>query len=154
MQVSNLEPRNRETDFKGDLKKIQAKAKLARLGSIPFSELGKLKGIILNCEQSGQLLSSVFIKLVQSKIMIQLKFSSLLDIWDVLIEIVAALHHAEGGIKRQWLIDAVEISCVSSHPSTVSLNVNILSIKRDYSFLCVEIGYSPSTGHYLRRPSF
>ena len=48
MQVSSL-----ETDFQGNLKKIQAKAKLARLGAIPFSELGKLKAIILNCEESG-----------------------------------------------------------------------------------------------------
>lgn len=55
MQVSSLEHGNRKTDFQGDLKKIQAKAKLARLGSIPFSELGKLKAIILDCEQSGQL---------------------------------------------------------------------------------------------------
>jgi len=61
MQVSNLEPGNGKTNFQGDLKKIQAKAKLAKLGSIPFSELGKLKAIILNCEESGQLLSSVFI---------------------------------------------------------------------------------------------
>ncbi|EOA23150.1 hypothetical protein CARUB_v10016560mg [Capsella rubella] len=101
LHVSNLETGNEKTDFQGDLKKIQAKAKLAKLGSIPFSELGKLKAIILNCEQS--------------------------DIWDVLIEIVAALHHAEGGIKRQWLIDAVEISCVSSHPSTAILFVGLLS---------------------------
>lgn len=61
MQVSNLEPGNGKTDFQGDLKKIQAKAKLAKLGSIPFSELGKLKAIILNCEQSGQLLSLIAI---------------------------------------------------------------------------------------------
>lgn len=46
-------------------------------------------------------------------------FIFVLDIWDVHVEIVAALHHAEGGIKRQWLIDAVEISCVSSYPSNV-----------------------------------
>ncbi|CAH8361043.1 unnamed protein product [Eruca vesicaria subsp. sativa] len=96
LQVSSLEP-----DLHDNLKKIQAKAKLARLGSIPFSELGKLKAILLNCEQS--------------------------DIWDVHVEIVAALHHAEGGIKRQWLIDAVEISCVSSYPSNAILFVGLLS---------------------------
>ncbi|KAL0658136.1 hypothetical protein Bca4012_078721 [Brassica carinata] len=96
LQVSSL-----ETDFQGNLKKIQAKAKLARLGAIPFSELGKLKAIILNCEES--------------------------DIWDVHAEIVAALHHAEGGIKRQWLIDAVEISCVSSYPSNAIFFVGLLS---------------------------
>lgn len=53
MQVSSLETGNGKTDLQGNLKKIQAKAKLARLGSIPFSELGKLKAIILNCEESG-----------------------------------------------------------------------------------------------------
>ncbi|CAA7046600.1 unnamed protein product [Microthlaspi erraticum] len=101
LQVSSLEPGKGKTDFQGDLKKIQAKAKLARLGSIPFSELGKLKAIVLNCEQS--------------------------DMWDVHIEIVAALYHAEGGIKRQWLIDAVEISCVSSYPSNAIIFVGLLS---------------------------
>ncbi|XP_024006795.1 protein RST1 isoform X2 [Eutrema salsugineum] len=101
LQVSSLDPGNEKIDFQGNLKKIQAKARLARLGSIPFSELGKLKAIILNCEQS--------------------------DIWDVHIEIIGALHHAEGGIKRQWLIDAVEISCVSSYPSNAILFVGLLS---------------------------
>ncbi|KAL1203391.1 Protein RST1 [Cardamine amara subsp. amara] len=101
LHVSSLESGIGKTNFQGDLKKIQAKAKLARLGAIPFSELGKMKAIILSCEQS--------------------------DIWDVLVEIVAALHHAEGGTKRQWLIDAVEISCVSSHPSTAILFVGLLS---------------------------
>ncbi|KAH0923800.1 hypothetical protein HID58_023818 [Brassica napus] len=101
LQVSSLEPGRGKTDFEGNLKKIQAKAKLARLGSIPFSELGKLKAIILNCEQS--------------------------DIWDVHVEIVAALHQADGGIKRQWLIDAIEISCVSSYPSNAILFVGLLS---------------------------
>ncbi|KAJ4900986.1 Protein RST1 [Raphanus sativus] len=101
LQVSSLETGNGKTDLQGNLKKIQAKAKLARLGSIPFSELGKLKAIILNCEES--------------------------DIWDVHVEVVAALHQAEGGIKRQWLIDAVEISCVSSYPSNAILFVGLLS---------------------------
>lgn len=40
-------------------------------------------------------------------------------LWDVLSEVVAALHPAETTVKRQWLIDALEISCVSSFPSTV-----------------------------------
>ncbi|CAN8266162.1 unnamed protein product [Cochlearia groenlandica] len=101
LQVSSLEPGNEKTDFQSNLKKIQAKAKLARLGSIPYSELGKLKAIILNCEPS--------------------------DIWDVHVEIVAAMYHAEGVIKRQWLIDAVEISCVSSYPSNAIFFIGLLS---------------------------
>lgn len=45
-------------------------------------------------------------------------------VWDVLVEVVAALQHAEGSVKRQWLVDAVEISCVSSYPSTVGARCN------------------------------
>lgn len=40
--------------------------------------------------------------------------------WDVLIEVVAAMQHAEGIVKREWLVGAVEISCVSRYPSLVS----------------------------------
>lgn len=48
-------------------------------------------------------------------------------LWDVLCEVVAALQHAEISIKRQWLIDALEISCVSSFPSTVG-NLTLISL--------------------------
>lgn len=44
------------------------------------------------------------------------------DVWDVLVEVVAALQLAEGNVKRQWLVDTVEISCVSVHPSTVGIS--------------------------------
>lgn len=37
----------------------------------------------------------------------------------MLIEVVAALQHAEESVKRQWVVDAVEVSCISSYPSTV-----------------------------------
>ncbi|KAM5552601.1 hypothetical protein ABKV19_025031, partial [Rosa sericea] len=83
------------------LKKIQAKSKLVRIGSVPLTELGRLKALILNIESDG--------------------------IWDVLVEVVAALQHAEGSIKRQWLIDAAEISCVSSYPSTALKFLGLLS---------------------------
>lgn len=42
--------------------------------------------------------------------------------WDALVDVVAALQHADGSVKRQWLVDAVEISCVSSYPSMVGDN--------------------------------
>jgi hypothetical protein len=35
------------------VKKIQAKAKLVRIGSLPFTELGRLKAYILNSESRG-----------------------------------------------------------------------------------------------------
>lgn len=95
-----------------------------------------MKAIILNCEQSGQLLSSIAAICELDTIKGHEIISSLLDMWDVHIEIVAALHHAEGAIKRQWLIDAVEISCVSSYPSNVRhISDKISSIGRDYLLL-------------------
>lgn len=42
------------------------------------------------------------------------------DIWEVLVEVAATLQHADGTTKRQWVFDAAEICCVTSHPSTVS----------------------------------
>ncbi|CAN0875160.1 Protein RST1 [Linum grandiflorum] len=83
------------------LKKIQTKAKLARMGSLPLTELGKLKAYLLNSNSDG--------------------------VWHVLVEVVAALQRGEGSVKRQWLIDAVEISCVSTHPSTALRFVGLLS---------------------------
>lgn len=49
------------------------------------------------------------------------------------MEVAAVLQHAEGSVKRQWLLDAVEISCVGRYPSTVF--TNSLSVMID-SLLC------------------
>ncbi|XP_027358768.1 protein RST1 [Abrus precatorius] len=83
------------------LKKVCAKIKLVKTGSLSLIELGKMKSYILNSKSQG--------------------------LWDILFEVVAALYHAEGSIKRQWLIDAVEISCVSSFPSTALQFLGLLS---------------------------
>ncbi|KAK7266047.1 hypothetical protein RIF29_18686 [Crotalaria pallida] len=82
-------------------KKVCAKIKLVKTGSLPLVELGKMKSFILNSKSQG--------------------------LWDILVEVVAALHHAEGSVKRQWLMDAVEISCVSSFPSTALQFLGLLS---------------------------
>ncbi|MED6107816.1 hypothetical protein PIB30_017705 [Stylosanthes scabra] len=82
-------------------KKILMKIKLVKSHSLPLIELGKMKSYILNSKIQG--------------------------VWDVLVEVVAALQHADGSIKRQWLIDAVEISCVSSFPSTAFQFLGLLS---------------------------
>ncbi|KAL3526395.1 hypothetical protein ACH5RR_011051 [Cinchona calisaya] len=74
------------------VKKIQAKARLVQIGSIPLSELGKLKAYMLN---------------VRSQV-----------IWNVLVEVAATLQQAEERVKRQWLFDTLQISCVTSYPST------------------------------------
>ncbi|XP_012568053.1 protein RST1 isoform X2 [Cicer arietinum] len=82
-------------------KKVHAKIKLVKIGSLPLVELGKMKSYILNSKSQGQ--------------------------WDVLSEVVSALYHAEISFKRQWLIDALEISCVSSFPSTALQFLGLLS---------------------------
>ncbi|XAR51899.1 hypothetical protein NMG60_11006692 [Bertholletia excelsa] len=88
-------------DFSEVVKKIQAMAMLVRLGSISLSELGKLKAYILNTMSDG--------------------------VWDVMVEVVVALQYVEGSVKRQWLLDAVEISCITSYPSTALRFVGLLS---------------------------
>ncbi|KAK7381419.1 hypothetical protein VNO78_34092 [Psophocarpus tetragonolobus] len=82
-------------------KKVCAKIKLVKTGSLSLIELGKIKSYILNSKSPG--------------------------LWDILFEVVAVLYHAEGNIKRQWLIDAVEISCISSFPSTALQFLGLLS---------------------------
>ncbi|KAL5572771.1 hypothetical protein UlMin_022368 [Ulmus minor] len=83
------------------LKKMRAKANLVRVGCFPSTELGKIKPHILNSKSHGA--------------------------WGVLTEVVAALLHAEGSIRRQWVIDAVQTSCVSRYPSTALQFLGLLS---------------------------
>lgn len=52
-QVSHLDSVTRDVQFVEVLKKIQAKAKLVRIGSIPLTELGKSKSYLLNSEPLG-----------------------------------------------------------------------------------------------------
>ncbi|WCJ21056.1 ARM repeat superfamily protein [Euphorbia peplus] len=82
-------------------KKVVMKAKLVKIGSIPLSDLGLLKVHILNSKSHG--------------------------IWNLLMEVVAALQQSEGSVKRQWLVEAMEISCESSFPSTSLQFVGLLS---------------------------
>ncbi|KAK4774376.1 hypothetical protein SAY86_009311 [Trapa natans] len=83
------------------VKKVELKVCLVRVGSIQITELAGMKAILLN---------------MQSDV-----------IWNVLIEVVAALGYAEGSIKRQWLVDAAEISCISSYPTTAMLFIGLFS---------------------------
>ncbi|XP_062106921.1 protein RST1 isoform X2 [Humulus lupulus] len=83
------------------VKKIQAKARLTRIGCLASTELSKIKSQLLNFKSHG--------------------------VWDVLTEVVAALQNAEGSVKRQWLVDAAEISCVSSYPCTALQFLGLLS---------------------------
>jgi hypothetical protein len=44
--------------------------------------------------------------------------------WSVLAEVVAAIYSTENNIKRQWLLDALDVACVADHPSTVIIQVS------------------------------
>ncbi|KAL5864319.1 hypothetical protein ACOSQ3_001833 [Xanthoceras sorbifolium] len=101
LQISHVDPVQGDLQLNEALKKIQATAKLVRIGSFPLTELGKLKAFILNFEPLG--------------------------IWDVLVEVVAALQQTDTSVKRQWVVDAVEISCVSCYPSTSLQFLGLLS---------------------------
>ncbi|KAL2528915.1 Protein RST1 [Forsythia ovata] len=82
------------------LKKIQAKARLVRIGAISLNELGKLKAHMLS---------------IRTEV-----------IWDVLVEVAVTVQHAEGSAMIQWLIETVKISCVSSYPATALLFLGLL----------------------------
>ncbi|PON84247.1 Armadillo-type fold containing protein [Trema orientale] len=101
LEVSQEDMLQKGDQFIVGLKKIQAKARLTKIGCLASTELGRLKARLLNYKCHG--------------------------IWDVLTEVVAALQNEEGSVKRQWLIDAVEISCVSGYPSTALQFLGLLS---------------------------
>uniref|UniRef100_A0A0E0JEK9 DUF3730 domain-containing protein n=1 Tax=Oryza punctata TaxID=4537 RepID=A0A0E0JEK9_ORYPU len=46
--------------------------------------------------------------------------------WNVLVEVAGALYYADSRMKKQWLLDALDIGCVTSHPSTVLHFVGLL----------------------------
>ncbi|KAF5177556.1 Rst1, partial [Thalictrum thalictroides] len=81
------------SQFHEVVKRIQARVRLVMIGSIPLTDLGKLRTSILHIKSDG--------------------------IWDVLVDVVSVLQEAEGSVKRQWLMDAVEICFITNYPSTV-----------------------------------
>lgn len=74
------------------VKRIQVKASLVQTGSIPLNELGKVKACMLNTRSAV--------------------------IWNALVDVAASLRHAKFDMKRQWLLDTLQISCAANHPST------------------------------------
>ncbi|GJN37363.1 hypothetical protein PR202_gb26305 [Eleusine coracana subsp. coracana] len=46
--------------------------------------------------------------------------------WSVLVEVVAAIYSTENSIKRQWLLDALDIGCVADHPLTALRFIGLL----------------------------
>ncbi|KAL0450695.1 UNVERIFIED_CONTAM: protein RST1, partial [Sesamum latifolium] len=88
-----------DTDFKEEngqivkpLKKVQVKAALVQIGSIPLLELAKLKAYMLDTNSEV--------------------------IWNILVEVAVTLQKSDESTRRQWLVDTAEILCVTSYPST------------------------------------
>lgn len=76
-------------------------SQLVKYGSLPLTELAKLKSYLLDTQSQG--------------------------LWELFIEVMVVLQDAEGSIKRQWLIDVLEISCVTKYPSTALQFLGLLS---------------------------
>ncbi|VFQ73532.1 unnamed protein product [Cuscuta campestris] len=91
---------NEVNDHSESVKKILVKSRLVQTGSISLSELGKLQSYMLNhrCEV----------------------------IWDALLGIIETLQYIDGSAKRQWLVNAMQISCVSRFPSTALRFIGLL----------------------------
>ncbi|KAJ0962529.1 hypothetical protein J5N97_027651 [Dioscorea zingiberensis] len=83
-------------------KRILVGASLVRLGCLSVSDLRKLKAYILDARSEG----------------IQ---------WSCLLEVAAAITSGAGSVQLQWLLDALEISCMSEYPSTALRFIGLLS---------------------------
>ncbi|XP_011098433.1 protein RST1 [Sesamum indicum] len=97
-----------DTDFKKEndqiakpLKKVQVKAALVRIGSIPLLELAKLKAYMLDTNSEV--------------------------IWNILVEAAVTLQKSDESTRKQWLVDTAEILCVTSYPSTALRFLGLLS---------------------------
>ncbi|XP_048498933.1 protein RST1 isoform X3 [Beta vulgaris subsp. vulgaris] len=110
LQISAIDVVSRDERFGIELKKMLAISQLVKFGSLPFSELAKLKSYILNTKSQG-----VFTQLWLS------------GLWELFVEVTAVLQTAEGSLKRQWLIDVLEIGCITKHPSTALQFLGLLS---------------------------
>eukprot|EP01018_Ginkgo_biloba_P009771 Gb_07737 [translate_table: standard] len=82
-------------------KVILARTRLVANNYIPPSELGKARSCLLNEKSS--------------------------DIWRLLMEVAAALRHTTIDVKRQWLLDTIETSCITQYPSTALRFLGLLT---------------------------
>lgn len=63
--------------------------------------------------------------------------------WELFVEVTAVLQTAEGSLKRQWLIDVLEIGCITKHPSTVcQLSFELIIFPDFYCCVCRTCNYS------------
>ncbi|XP_051222968.1 protein RST1 isoform X1 [Lolium perenne] len=82
-------------------KKIIIRARLCSTGCVSALELGNIKTTILSTPADGVW-------------------------WNVLVEVATAVYSADNGIKKQWLLDALDTGCVTAHPSTALRFVGLL----------------------------
>uniref|UniRef100_A0A0E0FGU3 DUF3730 domain-containing protein n=1 Tax=Oryza nivara TaxID=4536 RepID=A0A0E0FGU3_ORYNI len=82
-------------------KKIIIRARMCSSGCGSVDELGNIKTTILSTRLDGVW-------------------------WNVLVEVAGALYYADSRMKKQWLLDALDIGCVTAHPSTVLHFVGLL----------------------------
>ncbi|XP_021714908.1 protein RST1-like isoform X2 [Chenopodium quinoa] len=101
LQVSTVTLVSRDDYFGAMLKKMLAITQLVKLGSLPLTELAKLKSYMLNAPSQGM--------------------------WKLFVEITAVIQAAEGSIKRQWVISVLEISCITKYPSTALQFLGLIS---------------------------
>ncbi|KAJ1684988.1 hypothetical protein LUZ63_016378 [Rhynchospora breviuscula] len=90
LKVTAAGPYSAESNF-DEVKRIVIVARLVNSGSLPVSELGKMKAYILNAKSESSW-------------------------WNVLLEVTTAISISDNMVKRQWLLDALEISCVAEYP--------------------------------------
>ncbi|GAB2284260.1 hypothetical protein Dimus_018726 [Dionaea muscipula] len=101
LQISEIGLLQRDDDFIVTIKKIRLRTWLVKNGSLPLNELAKLKAYILDTQPQG--------------------------VWDVLVEFASAVQSAEESVKRQWLVDVLQISCVTKYPSTALQFLGLLT---------------------------
>ncbi|XP_057823023.2 protein RST1 isoform X2 [Cryptomeria japonica] len=126
-------------------KVIFAKARLVANNGMSHSELGKVRSYLLNEKSS--------------------------DNWRLLMEVAMALRHTTNDVKRKWLLDTIETSCVSKYPSTALRFIGLLtsswcpyascltldpnSVLQDLPFTCsslfVDGSWSPLLGTFINK---
>ncbi|KAJ4765519.1 Protein RST1 [Rhynchospora pubera] len=90
LKVTAAGPSSAESNF-DEGKRIVIVARLVNSGSLPVSELGKMKAYVLNAKSESSW-------------------------WNVLLEVTTAISISDNMVKRQWLLDALEVSCVAEYP--------------------------------------
>ncbi|XP_039143794.1 protein RST1 isoform X3 [Dioscorea cayenensis subsp. rotundata] len=99
LQVSDINGGNHSVEV---AKRILARSSLVRLGCLSVSDLRNLKAYLLDGGSEGIW-------------------------WSCLLEVAAAITNEADNVKRQWLLDALEMSCMSEYPSTALRFIGLLS---------------------------